>query len=89
MSVAKARKAIADYKNAIWTPNGIAERSISYWEVLGFLESCSIEGESYFAGLIRMYERSPEAVSSLPPAERTTRLERLYKHRSRGTSVIG
>ena len=88
ISVSKAKKAIADYKKAIGRPDGMAELSIFYCEeALGFLESCSMEDESYFAALIRMYGSSLEIVSSLPPAERTTYLERLDKLRSRGRNV--
>jgi hypothetical protein len=88
VSVSKAKKAIADYKKAIGHPDGMAELSIFYCEeAFGFLESCSIEDESYFAALVRMYGRSLEFVSSLPTAERTTYLERLDKLRSRGRNV--
>jgi hypothetical protein len=88
ISVSKAKKAIADYKKAIGRPVGMAELSIFYCEeALGFLESCSMEDESYFAALIRMYGSSLEIVSSLPPAERTTYHERLDKLRSRGRNV--
>jgi hypothetical protein len=88
ISVSKAKKAIADYKKAIGGPNGMAELSIFYCEeAFGFLESCSIEDESYFAALIRMYGRSIEFVSRLPPAERTTYLYRLDKLRSRGRNI--
>jgi len=88
ISVSKAKKAIADYKKAIARPEGMAELSIFYCEkAFGFLESCSMEDESYFAALIRVYGRSLEFVSSLPPAERATYLERLDKLRSRGRNV--
>jgi hypothetical protein len=88
ISVSKARKAIADYKKAIGHPDGIAELSIFYCEeAFDLLESCSIEDESYFTALIRMYGRSLEFVSRLPPAERTTYIERLDKLRSRGKNV--
>jgi hypothetical protein len=88
VSVSKAKKAIADYKKAIGRSDGIAELSIFYCEeAFGFLESYSMEDESYFAALIRMYERSLEIVSSLPPAERMIYLERLDKLRSRGRNV--
>ena len=88
ISVSKAKKAIADYKKAIGHPEGMAELSIFYCEeALGFLESCSMEDEGYFAALIRMYGRSFEFVSSLPPAERTTYLDRLDKLRSRARNV--
>jgi hypothetical protein len=88
ISVSKAKKAIADYKKAIGRPDGMAELSIFYCEeAFGFLESCSMEDESYFAALIRMYERSLEFVSNLPPAERATYLERLDKLRSRAKNI--
>ena len=89
ISVSKAKKAIADYKKAIGRPDGMAELSIFYCEeAFGFLESCSMDDEKYFAALIRMYGRSLEIVSSLPPAERSTYLERLGRLRSRGRSAL-
>jgi hypothetical protein len=88
VSVSKAKKAIADYKKAIGRPEGMAELSIFYCEeAFGFLKPCSMEDESYFSALIRMYGRSLEFVSSLPAAERVTYLERLDKLRSRGIHV--
>jgi hypothetical protein len=88
ISASKAKKAIADYKKAIGRPVGMAELSIFYCEeAFGFLQSRSIEDESDFAALIRMYGRSIELVSRLPPPERTTYLERLDKLRARGRNV--
>jgi hypothetical protein len=88
ISVAKAKKAIADYKKAIGRPEGMAELSIFYCEeAVGFLESCSIDNEKYLAALIRMYGRSLEIVSSLPPAECSTYIERLDRLRLRGSKV--
>ena len=88
ISVSKAKKAIADYKKAIGRPEGIAELSIFYCEeAFGFLESCSIEDESYFAALVRTYGRSLDIVSSLAPADRSTYVERLDRLRSRGRNV--
>jgi hypothetical protein len=88
ISASRAKKAIADYKKAIGRPDGMAELSIFYCEeAFGFLESCSIEDESYFAALIRMYGRSIEFVLRLPPGERSTYLERLDQLRSRGRNA--
>jgi hypothetical protein len=88
ISVSKAKKAIADYEKAIGRPGGMAELSIFYCEeAFGFLESCSMDDEKYFAALIRMYGRSLEIVSSLPLAERSIYLERLGRLRSRGRNV--
>ena len=88
ISVSKAKKAIANYKKAIGRPDGMAELSIFYCEeAFGFLDSCSMEDESYFVALVRMYERALEFVLSLPPTERANYLERLDKLRSRGRHV--
>jgi hypothetical protein len=88
ISLSKAKKAIADYKKAIGRPDGMAELSIFYCEeAVGFLESCSMDNDKYFAALIRMYGRSLEIVSSLPSAEQSTYLARLGKLRSRGKNV--
>ena len=65
ISVSKAKKAVADYKKAIGHPAGMAELSIFYCEeAFGFLESCSMDDEKYFAALIHMYGRSLEIVFS-------------------------
>lgn len=66
VSASKAKKAIADYKKAIGRIEGMVELSIFYCEeAIGFLESCSMESESYVAALVRMYGRSVELVSRL------------------------
>jgi hypothetical protein len=88
LSVSKAEKAIVDYKKAIGRPDGMAELSIFYCEeAVGFLETCSMDDERYVAALIRMYGRSLEIVSSLPPAESRSYLERLGVLRSRAKNV--
>ena len=88
ISISKAKKAITDYKKAIGRPDGLAELSIFYCEeAFDFLESCSMEDESYVLALIRMYDRSLKFVLDLAPAERTTYLKRLDKLKSRGRHV--
>src|SRR5258706_8355977 len=54
---------------------------------IGLSGILQMDDEKYFAALIRMYGRSLEIVSSLPPAERSTYLERLGRLRSRGRNV--
>jgi hypothetical protein len=88
VSVTRAKKAIADYRNAIGRPDGLAELSIFYCEeAFSFLESCSLDDESYHVALIRMYDRSLEFVSNLPPTERAIYLERLDRLRSRAKHI--
>jgi len=84
ISIATAKKAIADYKKAIGRPEGLAELSIFYCEeALSFSESCSLEDERYFIALIRMYDQSLKLVLNLPLAVRLGYLERLERLRSR------
>jgi len=88
ISVSGAKKAIADYQKAIGRPDGLAELSLFYCEeAFGFVESCSLDDEGYFAALIRMYDRSLEFVSQLPRTERTTYLKRLDQLRSRAKHI--
>ena len=88
VSVSKAKKAIADYKKAIGQPEGLVELSIFYCEeAFSFLESCSLDDESYHVALIRMYDRSLEFVSNLPRTERAIYLERLDRLRSRAKHI--
>ncbi len=84
----KSQEGDCGLQESDWSAGGMAELSIFYCEeAFGFLESCSMEDESYFVALIRMYERSLEFVLSLPPAERANYLERLHKLRSRGRHI--
>ena len=88
ISASKAKKAIADYKKAIGRTEGLAELSIFYCEeAIGFLESCSMESESYASALVRMYGRSIELVSRLSSVDCVTYLERLDRLRSRAKNV--
>jgi len=46
-----------------------------------------MDDDKYCAALIHMYGQSLEIVSSLPPAERSTYLERLGRLRTRGRNA--
>ena len=55
-SVAKAKKAIADYRRATGLPKGMAELSVVYCEqAADLLSHCGIDDDGYFAALVRMY----------------------------------
>ena len=83
ISVARAKKAIADYRKAIGLPQGVAELSLYYCEQAAqLLAECGIEDEGYFAALVRMFGEALLGVTSLPPAEQKTMLERLDAVRS-------
>lgn len=88
ISISRAKKAIADYKKSIGRPEGLAELSIFYCEeALSFLETCSMEDETYFVALIRMYDRSLQFALNLTPAERGSFVDRLDKLRARAKHI--
>src|SRR5258706_7740023 len=77
-SVAKAKKAIADYKKAIGHPEGMTELSVFYCEEgIAFLHDCSLEDEGYYSALVLMFEQALKRTLSLPENGRALFLERL------------
>lgn len=84
-SVAKARKAIADYKKAIGQPAGVAELSVFYCETAaGCCTDVGVEDEGYFDALIRVFEQSLKAIELLPERERKPFIERMERVRRLG-----
>lgn len=77
-SVAKAKKAIADYKKAVGQPDGLAELMVFYCErAAGFSNDVGLQDEGYFDALVRMFEQALKAIATLPDAARSTLSERL------------
>jgi|SoiMethySBSTD1v2_1073268.scaffolds.fasta_scaffold1598803_1 hypothetical protein len=89
ISVAKAKKAISDYRKAIGLPAGVAELSVFYCESAAqLLSKCGVEDEGYFAALVRMFDQALAVVAKLHPSEQKTLLQRLDAVRS-ATDAIG
>jgi hypothetical protein len=77
-SVAKAKKAIADYKKAIGYLQGMAELPVFYCEeAVAFLRDCGLEDEGYYSALVLMFEQALKRTLSLPESERAPFLKRL------------
>ena len=77
-SVAKAKKAIADYRKATGLPEGMAELSIFYCEqAADLLSFCGMDDDGYFNALVRMYGQALSITSALPATEKAIRLQRL------------
>jgi hypothetical protein len=77
-SVAKAKKAISDYKKAIDQPEGLAELMVFYCErAAGFSNDTGLQDEGYFDALVRMFEQALKAIAALPDAARPALLARL------------
>lgn len=88
VSVAKAKKAISDYKKAVGRPEGMAELTVFYCEeVFTFLGYCGMDDEGYFSALVRMYEQALKAAMTLPDGQRDEFLGRLENVRMSGHDV--
>lgn len=66
-AVAKAKKAISDYKKAIGRPEGLAELMVFYCErAAGFSNDVSLQDEGYFDALVRMFGQALKTIDGLP-----------------------
>lgn len=77
-SVAKAKKAISDYKKALGLPQGHAELMVFYCErAAGFSNDIGLQDEGYFDALVRMFEQVLKLIATLPDDQRPALWERL------------
>jgi len=84
-SVAKAKKAISDYKKAVGRPEGLTELSVFYCEsCVNFLGYCCTDDEGYFNALLRMFEQALKAIQSLEPTQQDDFVARLEDVRHEG-----
>jgi len=83
-SVAKAKKAIADYRRANGPPQGLAELAVFFCEqASGFGSDVGMDDEGYLGALVRMFEQALKAVTALPESRRPEFLLRLDTVRGR------
>jgi hypothetical protein len=86
--VAKAKKAIADYKKASGTVDGLAELMVLYCErATGFSCDVGLDDEAYLSALVRMFEQALKAVANLPQTQRPALWKRLQMVRDRGHDI--
>ena len=77
-SVAKAKKALSDYKKAIAQPEGLAELMVFYCErAAGFSNDVGLQDEGYFDALVRMFGQALKAIHALPADCRPALVARL------------
>ncbi len=87
-SVAKAKKAISDYKKALGQPEGLAELTVFYCEeVFDFLAGCGMDDEGFYDALVRMFEQALKYVQALPAVQQAAFLARLDRVRQLGQGV--
>lgn len=88
MSVAKARKAVTDYKKAVGQPEGLAELTVFYCEeVFAFLGYCGMDDAGFFDALVRMFDQALKYVLALPRTQRASFIARLDAVRRQGRNV--
>ena len=89
ISVAKAKRAIADYRKAIGLQEGVAELSVFYCENAARMSAeCGFEDEGFFLALVRMFDQALVATMALSPTQRQPMLARLDMVRS-STDTVG
>jgi hypothetical protein len=77
-SVAKAKKAISDYKKAISQPEGLAELTVFYCErAAGFSNDVGLQDGGYFDALVRMFGQALKAIDALSEDRRPALIARL------------
>jgi hypothetical protein len=82
-SVAKAKKAIADYRQASGTAEGLAELMVFYCEqAAGFTADVALDDEGYLSALVRMFGQALKGIATLPPEHREALRARLDAVRS-------
>lgn len=87
-SVAKAKKAIADYKKAVGRPEGLAELMVFFCErAVGFSSDVGLQDEGYFDALVRMFAQALKAIDALPAEHRPPSLARLGAVRRLGHNL--
>lgn len=87
-SVAKAKKAIADYKKAIGHPESLAELMVFFCErAVGFSNDVGMQDEGYFDALVRMFGQALKVMDAVPEVPRSVLLGRLDAVRCLGHSL--
>lgn len=83
-SVAKAKKAVADYKKAVGRADELAELMVFYCEqASGFSCEVGLQDEGYFDALVRMSDQALKVTATLPEAQRPALMARLDLVRQR------
>ncbi len=87
-SVAKAKKAVADYKRAAGSDEGLAELMVFYCErAAGFSCDVGMDDEAYLSALVRMFDHALKTIATLPQARRPALRGRLDAVRVRSHDI--
>lgn len=79
-SVAKAKKAIAEYRKAVGDATGRAELMTYFCEqAAGFATDIALDDEGYYDALVRMFDETLKALATVPAVPRAVLLPRLQR----------
>ncbi|MCA3217648.1 MAG: hypothetical protein ING59_03635 [Burkholderiales bacterium] len=88
ISVAKAKKAIADYQKAVGQTEGLAELMVFFCErAVGFSNEFGVQDEDYLYALVRMFAQALKAIDASPAEHQPTLLDRLDTVRHLGHNL--
>lgn len=88
ISISKAKRAISYYKKALGQPEGLAELAVHYCEeAFSLLSNCSVDDESYYNAIARMFEQALKHIQALTKQQQTPFLKRLGPLRQLGHEV--
>jgi hypothetical protein len=78
VSVARAKRAISDYKKALGDSEGVAELMVFYCEqAVGFYSEVTYDDAGYLDALVRMFARALHTTSSLAAKAQSGLIGRL------------
>jgi len=87
-SIAKAKKAITDYKKAVGQPEGLAELAVFFCErAVGFSNDVGLQDEGYFDALVRMFGQALKDADALAEDRRGDLVARLSVVRHLGHNL--
>lgn len=88
ISVAKAKKAIADYRKAVGRPEGLAELMVFFCErAAGFSLDVGMQDEGLFDALVRMFAQALKTIEVLSETQRQQLWDRLDAVRHTGHNL--
>ena len=87
-SVAKAKKAISDYRKAVGHPEGLTELMVHYCEEgFAFTQDVGLDDEGFLDSLVRMFVQALKGALALPEDKREVFLDRLSDVRVRSRDI--
>jgi hypothetical protein len=83
VSVARAKRAISDYKKALGDPEGVAELMVFYCEqAVGFYSEVNYDDAGYLDALVHMFKRALQTTSLLAANAQSALIGRLDRVRN-------